>query len=69
MNQFQTKQEELDYEALIQTAGKAGTGVPEHDCHAGPEDGCQTCEDYQESRTWWLKEQEQQAENNNQKLL
>ena len=61
--EFKTKQEELDYWSMIETAAKNGTGIPDHDC--SQEVGCQVEIDYQESRKFWL---EQEAEKRNNKL-
>lgn len=56
-------QNNLDYWAKIEGAAKDGTGVPEHDCHAGPEDGCQVCADYYDSRRRWIKNKKTNNEN------
>ena len=51
---FASKQDEMDYWAIIETAAKDGT-TPEHDCGnvGGELQGCETCEHYAESRAWW----------------
>ena len=50
---FNTIQDEMDYEAIIQRAAKDKTGVPEHECKI--EGGCEVDKDYQDSVESWSK--------------